>query len=136
MGLGSEEWPPTGTFEVKKGKVGIFGGQEGLPKRFLELTLNEQGNLRVKRLGGINQVDVWGLDKKRGSKWEKFHLVQELADKQYEKIDGRSVIIDIAVPTRNEQSRLLRLNEEGRSDNSRLYRAHVNPEDRDLTQSN
>jgi hypothetical protein len=136
MGVDSEELLPTHTFEVKGGEAVIFGGQERLPKRFLELTLNNRGNLRIKRLEGKNEVTIWGQDRRQKLAWEKFHLVEELTDKEYERIDGGSLIIDIAVPRPDEKSRLLRLNEVERASYSRAYRAELNPKDRDLRQGN
>ncbi|MFZ5933110.1 MAG: hypothetical protein ACOYT7_03510 [Patescibacteria group bacterium] len=136
MGLGSEERSPIETLEVKRGKGKIFGGREGLPQKFLELSLNEQGNLRIKRLGGLNQVTVWGQDKQQEFSWVNLPLLQELPEKLYARIDGGGVIIDIAVPTPKDLGRLLRLNDAGRTPDSRLFRVEVNPPIRDLRERN
>jgi hypothetical protein len=134
MGLGSEEDVSLGNFEVKGDKSFVFGGYEGLPKNFLELSLNGQGNLRVKRLEGANPVNVWGLAKvEERLIWLKWSLRETLPDKVYEKIDGRPVVIDIEVPTRKNPEGLVRINDAGqiRTD-SRLYRIDKNPSKRDL----
>jgi len=137
MGLGSEENVSLGNIEVKRDKSVVFGGQEGLPKRFLELSLNEQGNPRIRRLEGANFVSVWGLMAQGQTfVWEKWKLVETLPDKVYERIDGRPVVIDIQVPRKKEPTRLLRLNHAAQSPDSRLYRIEINPLDRDLTKRN
>ena len=136
MGLGSEETVSPELFEVKKGKRVVFGDREGLPEKFLELSLNKQGNLRVIRLEGANRVRVWGQDNGQNFTWVNWQLVQELPEKVYERIDGRSVIIDIDVPSDKEPNKLLRLNDAKSTKDSRIFRVEVNPPIRDLRKRN
>jgi len=136
MGLGSEETVGPELFEVKKGKRVAFGGREGLPEKFLELSLNKQGNLRVIRLEGANRVRVWGQDERQNFAWVNWQLVQQLPEKVYERIDGRSVIIDIDVPSDKEPNKLLRLNDAKSTKDSRIFRVEVNPPIRDLGKRN
>lgn len=135
MGIGSEEQLGQEIFEVKRGKSVIFGGREGLPGKFLELSLNTAGHPRVRRLEGTNKVTIWGQDKTANSAWINLLLVQEIPDKLYERIDGGSVIIDVAVPRPNKPERFLRLNDAGGSQDLKRFRIEINPPTRDLRQS-
>lgn len=136
MGLGSEEGEPQEIIEIKMGKPLFFGGLEGLPQKFISLTLNNEGNPRIKRFEGTNRVIIWGQDKKQRFPWVNWLLVQELPEKVYQRIDGSPVIIDISVPTPEEPDRLIRLNYAGNTGDSRLFRLEVNPKIRDLGKGN
>jgi hypothetical protein len=107
-----------------------------LPRKLLEISLDENGNPRVKRLEGLNRVVVWGRDRQTFD-WIDFKLKWDIPDKHYERISGGPIIIDIFAPTESDSTRLIRLNDAGGiMGDIKTFEIQVNPRRRDLTKRN
>ena len=101
----------------------------------LEISLNNDGNPRIIRIPSRERhtIYVWGQDKTQGNRWYKSSLVTTLPNSIYDRFDGGSVTVDIQLDSPDKKT-VLRLNDAGRSNDSRSFRVELNPEKLDLSE--